>query len=103
MEKETSICNELDGLSAVSDMKERAKSVIELLNRKLGIEAYFCEVKGKRWSYCVGNEEISYPLRQYVINEKWGLVTEDVKIDQNKWYKILQSIQNLFNQSADNK
>lgn len=42
---------------------------------------YFCEIKGKRWSFFAGSSDTVFGSKRFQVNDKWGIIS-DFDFDQ---------------------
>jgi len=50
----------------------------EEIYRDYGITLAICEIFGKRWSYLAGNGDSLYAGDRIQLNEKYGLIADDI-------------------------
>lgn len=46
------------------------------LSAYLKTEIYFCEIKGKRWSFVAGSDKTVYGSMRLQLNDNWGIISE---------------------------
>jgi hypothetical protein len=91
MEKEISISKE--------NLIAKFTGAAEVVKRKYGIDIWFVEIFGKRWSYIAGSkdEEISFlPPERIELSPQFGMMSEG-------WYKIpAEERENLVSSLKEN-
>ncbi|MBN2600383.1 MAG: hypothetical protein JXR87_00155 [Candidatus Marinimicrobia bacterium] len=60
-----------------SDLSRKGKLV--LLAHELAdhfkTDIYFCEIKGKRWSFVAGSDKTVYGSWRFQLNDRWGIIS----------------------------
>jgi hypothetical protein len=60
------------------------------------MNVYFCEIKGKRWSFVVGSEKAIYTSNRFQLTDRWGIITDNISVDNDEWTLILELIRNFL-------
>ena len=56
------------------------------------MNVYFCEIKGKRWSFVAGSERTVLASNRFQLTDKWGIITDNVSVDDDEWQSRLELI-----------
>ena len=86
MEKETCIFERADEKIEGRSLNERLSWITDFLEQELGINVWFVEILGKRWSYLAGGRKALsafLPPKRIRLNERYGVV-----LDIDSWNRI---------------
>jgi hypothetical protein len=78
--------------------KEQLNEFARQLNFKYGIQLYFCEIIGKRWSFFAGDKTLDIPHQQIILNNHFGIMTAEIPVLEAEWKLILDFIKEKLNQ-----
>jgi len=59
------------------------------------MNVYFCEIKGKRWSFIAGSEKAIYTSNRFQLTNRWGIITDNVSLNDD-WTSILELIRTFL-------
>lgn len=60
------------------------------------MNVYFCEIKGKRWSFVAGSEKAIYTSNRFQLTDRWGIITDNISVDNDEWTLILELIRTFL-------
>jgi len=66
------------------------------LSAYLKTEIYFCEIKGKRWSFVAGSDKTVYGSMRLQLNDNWGIISELDLIQNDDNQLIFNMIKDLI-------
>lgn len=82
---------------------ESKKSFVAKLNKisselssLFQINVYFCEIKGKRWSFIAGSEKALYTSNRFQLTNRWGIITDNISVNDDEWTLILELIRTFL-------
>lgn len=84
MEKETYISDLQDHISELSG-KDKLEAITNWINKNLQIQACFCKIYGKRWSYYAGFIDQTDLQTQIRLNEDWGIILNGSDFNADYW------------------
>lgn len=91
MDKETYIYNHLkDFVSVTTTRNDMLEKIAEWVYIEFQVNIYFCEIKGKRWSFIAGRKHTVYVPVQIPINSKLGIIAEENSIQENTWQALIR-------------
>lgn len=82
------------------DFNDCLNAVADKLKAITGINMYFCEILGARWSFCAGDIKLDIPQHKIKISDNYGIMTGEICIPENQWVKILNVLRNFIEQKA---
>ena len=85
-----------DELEGFSDLKTKLDRLAEIVSEQFGVDFYFCEVIGKRWSFFAGREDVYMPLTRIEITEKYGIIIDDTNISKTTISDIVIMIKKIM-------
>jgi len=56
-------------------LNTKLTKIAKELSMYFDTEIYFCEIKGKRWSFVAGNSETVYGSWRLKLNDRWGIIS----------------------------
>lgn len=81
--------------------KEQEKilsDVCDHLKHKYTVDAYFCRITGKRWSFMAGSKDVEIPRHRFQLNSDKGVIVEDIDhLQEQQWREILDTIKSNIN------
>ena len=99
MDKETYIYNHLkDFVKEAHDFTEKLEAITQWIYIEYQTNVYFCEIKGKRWSYITGRSNILYAAESYTINDNIGIVAEENNIGTENWNTLIPIIKRIISE-----
>lgn len=75
-----------------NEQKAQFNALAAILNRECGIQVYFCEIIGVRWSYVAGDRTLDIPEYRIKINERYGLMAGEILCSESQWQQILKAL-----------
>ena len=81
-----------------STKKEQLDEFVWHLKLQFGIQLYFCEIIGKRWSFFTGDKTLDIPQHKIVLNNHFGMMTAEIPVSEKEWQLILDFINEKLNQ-----
>jgi len=57
-------------------LEKKLTMIAKELSIYFDTEIYFCEIKGKRWSFAAGSGDTVYGSKRFQLNEKWGIISD---------------------------
>ena len=95
MEKETCIYNDLNkNVPQNTADKERLRKCISFFSEKYGVELFFCDIKGNRWSYMLGSKELVSNYSKFKLCSSLGVCIENTTPDIS--CEIASSLEQFF-------
>lgn len=101
--------NEMTDIGQLNDFirqladSESNKSFVAKLNKITSelsslfqMNVYFCEIKGKRWSFIAGSESAVLASNRFQLTDRWGIITDHIPVDDDKWTLILGLIRTFL-------
>lgn len=80
--------------------KEQEKILSDVcshLKHKYTVDAYFCRITGKRWSFLAGSKDVEIPRYRFKLNSNTGIIVEEVDhMEEEEWNDILNTIKLNF-------
>lgn len=93
MEKEIYFYNKFKELGTNKDLKTNLIEIANLLHDEYGMNICFYELYGRRWSHLGGREEILVPDVRVKLNEKYGLMAENIKNEE--YQNIIEALKRV--------
>jgi len=66
--------------------------IAEELKSKWGVQTYFCEIFGNRWSFFAGDQTLDIPLHRIRLNEHYGMITGEIPCPVYVWQETVEQI-----------
>jgi len=63
-------------LNGELQLNTKLTKIANELSAHFDAEIYFCEIKGKRWSFVAGSGDTVYGSHRFQLNEKWGIISD---------------------------
>ncbi|MFO8087107.1 MAG: hypothetical protein R6T91_04765 [Bacteroidales bacterium] len=67
--------------------------VCDQLKHKYAVNAYFCQITGKRWAFLAGSGDVEIPRYRYKLTDNIGIIAEDVEhLKADVWNDIVNAL-----------
>ena len=100
MENEISISKHFQEIFSTNhDLRDKLQEIADWLQHTFSFKCYFCEIIGRRWSFCSGTKETILLQKRIQISEKMGWIIEDTDIDNN----LLETLISILKEHMDEK
>jgi len=96
--------NEINGIiehiqSIILNDEIQLNSTLAKIAQELSVyfdtEIYFCEIKGKRWSYMAGSGDTVYGSNRIQLTEKWCIISDRERSQHNDNQLIFNMIRGI--------
>ncbi|PID28568.1 MAG: hypothetical protein CSB55_04350 [Candidatus Cloacimonadota bacterium] len=92
----TSICKDLRHIAEPHvELKSLLEAIAYWLETELGIRIFFCELKGRRWSFFAGKDSLDTAQVRYQINDKLGMIAEANDLGKEFWQELTDELKDI--------
>jgi len=77
-------------------LNSKLTKIAKELSTHFDTEIYFCEIKGKRWSFVAGSGDIVNGSNRFQLNEKWGIISDRELSQRNDNQLIFNMIRGIL-------
>ncbi|WP_159434249.1 hypothetical protein [Peptoclostridium litorale] len=74
--------------------KEKFKKCISFFSEKYGVEIFFCDIKGSRWSYIDGSKNLVSNYSKFILRSNLGICVQNTAPDIS--CEIASSLEQFF-------
>jgi len=102
MDKETYIYNHLkDFIEDTETQNDTLEKITEWVYIEFQVNIYFCEIKGKRWSFIAGRQNVLSAPNRIKVNDHIGIIAEDNDIQDDTWNTLTSAINRILQQGEN--
>ncbi|MDO9548889.1 MAG: hypothetical protein Q7J65_08015 [Candidatus Marinimicrobia bacterium] len=76
--------------------REKLMMITNELSTYFDSEIYFCEIKGKRWSYVAGSADTVYGSIRFPLTNKWGIILDHELVQDSDSQLIFNMIRGIL-------
>jgi len=77
-------------------LNSKLTKIAKELSTHFDTEIYFCEIKGKRWSFVAGSGETVYGSWRLQLNNRWGIISTRDLAKESDIYLINDMIRGIL-------
>jgi hypothetical protein len=99
----TSICEKFEELTQnAANPEDLLRQVLDILQTQAGIRGYFCKIWGRRWSFWIGNDLLTFAAEKMQLSPTLGFCYEEDKqgLSAEDRQVILQCLKNRLGKLA---
>jgi len=98
MEKETFLSDQIYQIfETTGTLKSRLDELAQKLKKVLGVQVYFCEIIGNRWSFFAGDMTLDIPQHRLWLNKKFGMMAGEIRCPEQEWTEAVEQVKNILN------
>lgn len=81
---------QLDNSESKKSFVAKLNEITSELSSLFQMNVYFCEIKGKRWSFVAGSDSAVLASNRFQLTNSWGIITDNISVNDDEWTLILE-------------